>query len=240
MIQTQPGLENQNYNSPFTSVGPGQGGGFTFTQPNASPYGQPNPAVGGASSFGQAYLNKANAQKAALNQQGTQNLAQYMDPNQAGQLLIPANNTGLAQIQGLQLGKLLTGQNIQQTGTQLQDLLQKQLGLTEQGGSNPITAAMQANKAQAVAATNQDLARAGIKGGAASAARLQTSRKMDRDIAAQAYEQYQNAIGQSRQMLGGVASAQLAPMYQAEQRQLAASTPEFKPEKQTLWSFLGF
>lgn len=168
-----------------------------------------------------------------------QNLAGYMDPNQAGKLLIPSGERGESQLAGLELGKTITGQNIQQTGGQIQDILRKQLGLTEQGSSNPITAAMQGNKAQAIAATNQDLARAGVKGGAASAARLQTSRKMDRDIAAQAYQQYQDAIGQSRQMLGGIASAQLAPMYQAEQANIAANTPEYKPEKQTLWSFLG-
>jgi len=136
-----------------------------------------------------------------------------------------------ASLSGLQLGEQLTGQNVQQTGGQIQDLLQKQLGLTGEGGSNPITAAMQANKAQAVAATNQDLARAGIKGGAASAARLQTSRKMDRDIAAQAYQQYQDSIKNSRDMLGGIASAQLAPKFQEQQAAIAANTPQYQPQK---------
>ena len=136
-----------------------------------------------------------------------------------------------ASLAGLQLGETLTGQNVAKTGTQIQDLLQKQLGLTGDGGNNPITAAMQANKAQAVAATNQDLARAGIKGGAAASARLQTSRKMDRDIAAQAYDQYQNSIKNSRDMLGGIASAQLSPKYQEQQAAIAANTPQYQPQK---------
>jgi hypothetical protein len=136
-----------------------------------------------------------------------------------------------ASMQGLQLGETLTGQNVAQTGSQIQDLLKKQLGLVGDGGSNPITAAMQGNKAQAIAATNQDIARAGIKGGAASAARLQTSRKMDRDIAAQAYDQYQNSIKNSRDMLGGIASAQLAPKYQEQQAAIAANTPQYQPQK---------
>ena len=163
----------------------------------------------------------------------------YLNPNQPGNLLIPANQRGQAQLAGLELGKLLTGQNIQQTGGQIQDLLKKQLGLTEQGANNPITSAMQANKAQALSSVNQDMARAGVKGGAAAAGRLQASRKLDRDIAAQAYQQYQDSLGQARQMIGGIAQAQLAPMYQSEQAQLASSQPTYKPENQTLWSFLG-
>jgi hypothetical protein len=163
----------------------------------------------------------------------------YLDPNKPGELWLKKGEQGDAQLAGLQLGKLLTGQDIGTTGGQIQDLLQKQLALTNNGASNPITAAMQANKAQALGAVSQDLARAGVKGGAAQAAKLQTTRKLDRDIAAQAYQQHQDSLQQARQMMGGIASAQMAPMYQAEQSMLAANTPEFKPEKQTLWSFLG-
>ena len=153
--------------------------------------------------------------------------------NQTGQSSqgVTPEQLNAASLSGLQLGETLTGQNVQQTGGQIQDLLQKQLGLTQEGGSNPITAAMQANKAQAVAATNQDLARAGIKGGAASAARLQTSRKMDRDIAAQAYQQYNDSIKNSRDMLGGIASAQIAPKFQEQQAAIAANTPQYQPQK---------
>jgi hypothetical protein len=160
-----------------------------------------------------------------------------------GNMLSGANQTGqssqgitqaqldAASQQGLQLGQTITGQDINATGTQIQDLLQKQLALTNQGGNNPLTAAMQANKAQAIAATNQDLRRAGVKGGAAAAARLQTSRKMDRDIASQAYQQHQDALKEARNMMGGIASAQLAPKYQEQQAAIAANTPVFQPQK---------
>lgn len=198
-------------------------------------YFAPNPSVGGASSAGQNYLNQLNAQS----QQTQGMLDNYLNPNTPGQLMVPTGPMGNAQLQGLELGKMLTGQNLGQTSTQIQDLLQKQLALTNQGGSNPITAAMQANKAQALAATTQDLSRAGVKGGAAQAAKLQTTRKLDRDIAAQAYQQHQDSLQQARQMVGGIASAQLSPMYQNQQAAIAQKTPEFKPQNQTLWSFLG-
>ena len=232
MIQMQQGQQNPNYGTPFQSVGPEQPQQFQFSQ---MPQYNVNPAVGGASKAGQQYLNNLNAQSA----QTQKALDTYLNPFMQGQLSVPTGPQGNAMVSGLELGKLLTGQNIQQTGGQIQDLLQKQLGLTEQGGNNPITSAMQANKAQALAGVNQEMARAGVRGGAAAAGRLQASRKLDRDIAAQAYQQYQDSLGQARQMVGGVASAQLSPMYQNQQQFLAASQPEYKGEKQTLWSFLG-
>lgn len=232
-MQFQPGMQDPNYGSPFQSVGPGQGqSGFQFSQ---MPQYSVNPAVGGASAAGQQYLNNLNSQSA----QTQQKLDTYLNPFMQGQLSVPTGPQGNAMVSGLELGKMLTGQNIGQTGGQIQDLLQRQLGLLDQGGNNPITSAMQSNKAQAQASANQEMARAGVKGGAAAAARTQVSRKLDRDIAAQAYQQYQDALGQSRQMVGGIASAQLSPMYQNQQAFFASQQPELKPQNQTLWSFLG-
>jgi hypothetical protein len=159
----------------------------------------------------------------------TSNMAsQYQNPNMPGQLLLNYGNNPLAQSQlaGLELGKLLTGQTLGQSGQQVQDLLNRQMGLL--GADNPITGEMTGMRNAAVARTGANMAKAGVRGGAAQAAKEQTARGMDKQIASQAYQQYAKNLGDARRFVSGIQRQQLGPMYNAMNMEMASQIPEFQ------------
>ncbi len=156
------------------------------------------------------------------------NLNSYSDPNTPGYLGVSGNSPYevAAQINGLNMGKALTGQTIQQTGTQMQDILQKQLALSSQGVDNPMTAFMKNQRGVQMAQGAAQIQKAGVHGGAAAAGVSQIGRQADKQIAAQAAEQYRNSIMNSAKMVSNVARTQLAPAQQNEINYLAANAPQ--------------
>lgn len=129
--------------------------------------------------------------------------------------------------EGLRLGELLTGQTLAESGGQFQDLLKKQLALSS-GASNPITDLLNQQRNAAVARTGAGLAKAGVRGGAAEAGKLQASRGMDKQIAAQAYDQYTNNLNRSAQMVAGAQRSGLQPKYTEQGLAIAANQPTFQ------------
>jgi len=129
--------------------------------------------------------------------------------------------------EGLRLGELLTGQTLADSGGQFQDLLKKQLALSS-GASNPITDLLNQQRNAAVARTGAGLAKAGVRGGAAEAGKLQASRGMDKQIAAQAYDQYTNNLNRSAEMVAGAQRSGLQPKYTEQGLAIAAKQPTFQ------------
>ena len=127
---------------------------------------------------------------------------------------------------GLQLGQLITGQDLGTSGKQIQDLLQKQLGLV--GSDNPITGLMTQQRNAQIAQTGANMAKAGVRGGAAEAAKLQAGRAMDKQIAGQAYQQYQQNLQGAKDFVSGIQRQQLQPKYVEQQLAVAANQPVFQ------------
>lgn len=150
-----------------------------------------------------------------------------------------ASQLAAAKQRGLDLGQLVTGQDLQKTGGQIQDVLSRQLAMLNEN-TNPVTGLMTGQKNSAVAQTAQGMAKAGVRGGAAQGAKLQTARAMDKDIAAQAYQNYQKNLQGSAGMVSNVLKSQLAPIYQEQQVELARNAPQLNMNTGGGGIFTGF
>lgn len=133
---------------------------------------------------------------------------------------------GQAAINGLNLGKILTGQTIYDTGQQVQDALKRSQGLVS--GDNPVISEMTGQRNAAVSRAANTMAKAGVKGGAALAAQQQVGSQMDKQIAAQAHQMYQQNLQNHLKTLSGITSAQVTPMYTNQDMYLSATTPEYE------------
>jgi len=153
------------------------------------------------------------------------------NPNNGGippELTITGKDAGQVQagMEGLNLGRILTGQDIYQTGGQVQDAIRRSQGLVE--GNNPVVSEMTGQRNAAVARTANEMAKAGVRGGASVAAQQQVGNAMDKQIASTAHQMYTQNLQNHLKTLSGVQQAQVSPMYTNQDMYLAATTPEYK------------
>jgi len=156
------------------------------------------------------------------------NLASYRDPNQKSDIIKSLYGTEAeidGQITGLNLGKTGYGQSLNQTGDDIQRVKGLQRGMTDNAAANPITAAIMAQKAGAVAGAQRNMQASGVKGGAAAMAADAVSRQRQSDIDASLYGQQRQAIQDERSLASNMLSGQTSLMSGAKGEANASKQP---------------
>jgi hypothetical protein len=123
--------------------------------------------------------------------------------------------------QGLGRAEQIFGQSLDQTGQDIQGLKTDLQNRVSQGGADPVSEAIRAQRGAAVANTNRAMAGRGAAGGVAAAAGLQTARSKDMDIAASLYNQQRASLQDYGGLLGTFASQ--APALEMGYQNLALS-----------------
>lgn len=126
-----------------------------------------------------------------------------------------AGNTGLGR------AEQIFGQDLDQTGKDIQGLKTDLSNRVNQSGADPVSEAIRAQRGAAVANTNRQMAGRGAAGGVAAAAGLQTARSKDLDIASSLYNQQRAALQDYGGLLGTFASQ--APALEMGYQNLAMS-----------------
>jgi len=129
------------------------------------------------------------------------------------------------QLAGLNLAKLGYGQDIFQTGADIQRVKELQRQRTAQAGGDPVSAAIMGQKAGAVANAQRNLASQGVKGGVAAGAIDAISRQRDQDIAASLYGQQRQSIADERSLAGNTLSGTVSMMQGERGVGTGAGTP---------------
>jgi hypothetical protein len=129
------------------------------------------------------------------------------------------------QLAGLELAKLGYGQDIFQTGKDIQRVKELQRQRTAQAGGDPVSAAIMGQKAGAVANAQRNLASQGVKGGVAAGAVDAISRQRDSDIAASLYGQQRQSIADERSLAGNTLAGTVSMMQGERGVGTGAGTP---------------
>lgn len=117
------------------------------------------------------------------------------------------------------------GQDLFQTGEDIQRIKDLQRARTEQSGADPVSAAIQAQKQGAMAAAQRNLAASGVKGGVAAGAIDQIARNRDADIAASLYGQQRQSIADEKSLASNMLSGTTSLMYGGQGLGAANSIP---------------
>lgn len=141
----------------------------------------------------------------------------YLDPTKKGTINLtgtPEEKEG--QMSGLNLAKLAYGQNLAQTGEDVQRIRQQLLDRASLASTDPITAAIMGQKASAMAGAQRSLQSSGVKGGVAAGAADAIGRQRDSDIAASLYGQQRQSLSDLRALTGNTLSGSVALMQGAK------------------------
>lgn len=138
--------------------------------------------------------------------------------------------SGTQEEQDSQLGAMNTaatgyGQNIGQTGQDIQRVKELQSQRTDQSGKDPVSAAIMGQKAGAQANAQRSLASSGVKGGAAAGAVDAIGRSRDADIAASLYGQQRQSISDERSLASNMLSGSVGMMQAGKGEGTAAGMP---------------
>jgi hypothetical protein len=129
------------------------------------------------------------------------------------------------QLAGLELAKLGYGQDIFQTGKDIQRVRELQKQRTAQAGGDPVSAAIMGQKASAVAGAQRNLAAQGVKGGVAAGAVDAIARQRDSDIAASLYGQQRQSLADERSLAGNTLAGTVSLMQGSKAEGTAGSQP---------------
>jgi hypothetical protein len=129
------------------------------------------------------------------------------------------------QLAGLNFAKLGYGQDIFQTGQDIQRIKELQRQRTAQSGGDPVSSAIMGQKASAVAAAQRNLASQGVKGGVAAGAVDAISRQRDSEIAASLYGQQRQSIADERSLASNTLAGTTALMQGSKAEGTASSAP---------------
>jgi hypothetical protein len=142
------------------------------------------------------------------------------------------------QLAGLNLGATAYGQGLGQTGKDVQSVLQKLKARAEQGGGDPVSAAIMGQKQAAQGQARRSLAASGARGTAMSGAIDAIGRQKDQEIAASLYGQQRQSISDLRSLLGNIISGTTSLM-QGERAANIAQPSLPSEEKGWLATLLG-
>jgi hypothetical protein len=155
-----------------------------------------------------------------------------------GTLLSGTEAEQQGQLAGLNLGSTAYGQGLGQTGKDVQSVLQKLKSRADQGGGDPISAAIMGQKQSAQAGARRSLAGTGARGTAMAGAIDAIGRQKDQEIAASLYGQQRQSISDLRSLLGNIVSGTTSLM-QGEKAANIAQPDLPKEEKGWLANLLG-
>lgn len=158
-------------------------------------------------------------------QQNLQNrLDQYGNPNAPKGFTLSGTNEEVGQaISGLELANVGYGQNLYQTGEDIQRIKGLQRSRTE--GTDPISEAIRNQKAGAVANAQRRAAAGGLAGGAMEGAIQDLERKSNMDVAASLYGQQAQNIAAERSLASNMLSGTNALMQGSRAEGTAANMP---------------
>lgn len=155
-----------------------------------------------------------------------------------GTLLSGTEAEQQGQLAGLNLGATAYGQGLGQTGKDVQSVLQKLKARAEQGGGDPVSAAIMGQKQSAQAGARRSLAGTGARGTAMAGAIDAVGRQKDQEIAASLYGQQRQSISDLRSLLGNIVSGTTSLM-QGEKAANISQPDLPKEEKGWLANLLG-
>jgi hypothetical protein len=125
----------------------------------------------------------------------------YGDSNQAGGVTLSGSaKEQEGQMAGLETAKAGYGQNLMDTGQDIQRIKNLQRGRTDQSGGDPVSAAIMGQKQGAMANAQRNLASSGVKGGVAANAIANVGLQQDQQIAASLYGQQRQSISDERSL----------------------------------------
>ncbi len=130
------------------------------------------------------------------------------------------------QLAGLQTGNIAYGQGLGQTGQDIQGVKRDYESLYAGASTNPIVAAIQGQKAGAMANANRQSAASGIKGSAAANISQSVGNQKDQDIAAAMSGIQNQALGARRSMASNMVGGQTGLMYGSKAEGTAKNMPQ--------------
>lgn len=104
------------------------------------------------------------------------------------------------ELAGLERAGLGYGQNLGQTGQDIQRIKELQQGRTSQSGADPVSAAIMGQKQGALANAQRGMASSGVKGGTAQGVMSDVEKEQNQNIAASLYGQQRQSIADERSM----------------------------------------
>jgi hypothetical protein len=186
------------------------------------------------------YRKATRQQQALMRQQDRDAQAkQLLESGQpTGNVLSGTEAEQKGQLAGLNLGATAYGQGLGQTGKDVQSVLQKLKARAEQGGGDPVSAAIMGQKQSAQAGARRSLAGTGARGTAMAGAIDAIGRQKDQEIAASLYGQQRQSISDLRSLLGNIVSGTTSLM-QGEKAANISQPDLPKEEKGWLANLLG-
>lgn len=150
-----------------------------------------------------------------------------------GEILSGSEAEQQGQLAGLNLAATGYGQGLGQIGKDIQGVKSEYDALAKQGGADPVSSAIMAQKQGALASASRQLQSSGVRGPAAAAALASVGQKQDADIAASLYGQKFQTLGAQR----GLASNMLAGTTALMQGEKAANVK--MPQAPETSGFMG-
>jgi hypothetical protein len=130
------------------------------------------------------------------------------------------------ELAGLERAQLGYGQNLGQTGQDIQRIKELQQGRTSQSGADPVSAAIMGQKQGALANAQRGMSASGVKGGTAQGVMSDVEKEQNQNIAASLYGQQRQSIADERSL----ASNMLAGTEAMSQGGKATGTAENMPK----------
>lgn len=167
-------------------------------------------------SFGDDYIGKDKKENwwaqrnTPYRQRSAQNaLEGGTDP---GKVLSGSPQEQEAQLYGLNLGNIAYGQGLAETGRDVSDLRDLYRQRMEQGGTDPVSAAIMGQKGAAVTTAGRSMRQAGVKGGVAAKALGDVAAQKDAEIAQSLYGQQRQSAQDFGRLTGNTLSGTMALM----------------------------
>jgi len=151
--------------------------------------------------------------------------SQYSDPNKNQITFTGTPEEVQGQQSGLDLAKMGYGQTLAETGKDVQGLRDEYKKRVEQGGADPVSAAIMNQKASAMAAAQEQMGGSGVKGGAAMGALGSIGKAQDAQIAESLYGQKQRSLNDLKSLTSNTLSGTMSLMQGAKGEGTAASRP---------------
>jgi hypothetical protein len=159
-------------------------------------------------------------------QQATNQWAnQYSDPNSSQITFTGTPQEVQGQQAGLDLAKMGYGQTLAETGKDVQGLREEYKNRVSQGGSDPVSAAIMNQKANALANAQGQMSSSGLKGGAALGALGSVGAAQDAQIAESLYGQKQRSLNDLKSLTSNTLSGTMSLMQGSKGEGTAASRP---------------
>lgn len=171
-------------------------------------------ATGGLATSGGGGLlqgnNPIDTLKSISGGQTSSEAAQQAKDEQARRDLSVIQSLDKGKQEGLAVAREGYGQDLAQTGQDIQRIKGLQRARTDQSGSDPVSAAIMGQKLSSQANARRELNSKGVSGGAAAGAIEEVGRQKDSDIAASLYGQQRQSMADERSLasntLSGTAS----------------------------------